>query len=51
VIIHKTVVFLAFTSFIFEVVFDSKIHLRFIAIQGKSGQTRARGQCFNSQVE
>jgi hypothetical protein len=50
VIIHKTVVFLALTSLIFEAVFVSKTHFKLIAIQGKSGQTRAKGQCFNSQV-
>jgi len=51
VITHKTTQSLAFISFIFEIVFSLFIHFGFITIQGKSGQTRASGPCFNSQVE
>jgi hypothetical protein len=50
VIIHKTVVFLALTSLIFEAVLLSKTHFKLRATQGKFGQTKANGQCFNSQV-
>jgi hypothetical protein len=35
----------------FETVLDVKTHFKFKATQGKSGQTRAKGPCFNSPVE
>jgi hypothetical protein len=51
VIIHKTVPFLALISFIFETFFEKKLFSGFKTIQGKSGQTKASGPCFNSPVE
>jgi hypothetical protein len=50
VITHKTTQFLAFISFTFEIVFSLKIFFGLITIQGKFGQTKAKGQCFSSPV-
>ena len=44
----NTVVSLALTSLIFEIVLSLKTHLGFITTHGNSGQTNAKGQCLSS---
>gem|GEM_PF-2040578 len=51
VMTQSTTQFLAFISFIFDIVFSRISDFGFITIQGKSGHTRARGPCLSSQVE
>jgi hypothetical protein len=51
VITHKTIQCLDFISTIFDIVFSFKIHFGLITMQGIFGHIKAKGQCFNSQVE
>jgi hypothetical protein len=47
----RTTQFLVFISFIFEIVFSFISDFKLITTHGKSGHTRASGQCFSSHVE